>query len=140
MGPIWDYNGALGNADYFEAWEPEGWHFNNSEFPTDNSWAFRWYTRLLQDENFRTPRAARWAELRQGKLSIERLHGDIDATASLLSEAAGRNFEVWEVLGEYVWPNDFGAEDRQTYQSEVDYLKSWIAARVEWMDEAVPED
>jgi hypothetical protein len=47
---------------------------------------------------------------------------------------------VWEVLGEYVWPNDFGAEDRQTYQSEVDYLKSWIAARVEWMDEAVPED
>ena len=139
MGPIWDYNGALGNADYFEAWEPEGWHFNNSEFPADNPWAFQWYERLLDDPNFRARRAARWAELRKGELATSALHADIDATASALASAAARNFEVWDILGEYVWPNDFGAEDRESYEDEVAYLKSWLAARVAWMDEAVKE-
>ncbi len=27
MGPIWDYNGALGNADYFCCFLTEGWHY-----------------------------------------------------------------------------------------------------------------
>ena len=32
MGPIWDFNGSLGNADYFESRDIEGWHYENSEF------------------------------------------------------------------------------------------------------------
>ena len=34
MGPIWDFNGALGNPDYFEGWLTEGWHHENPEFPS----------------------------------------------------------------------------------------------------------
>ena len=48
---------------------------------------------------------------------------EIDVTALLLQDAAGRTFLRWPVLGEYVWPNDFGAEDRTTYAEEVDDLK-----------------
>ena len=139
MGPVWDYNGALGNADYFESWDPEGWHYQNPEFPADNPRGFRWYERLLEDPNFRTKRAERWAEHRLEALSNDSLMESIDAYANLLQNPAERNFERWEILGEYVWPNDWGYSDRHSHADEVDYLKTWILQRVAWMDDAVQQ-
>jgi len=137
MGPIWDYNGSLGNADYFEAWETAGWHFEFDGFPEDNPNAFEWYERLMEDPAFHEARAERWVELRAGPLATDQLMADIDDAAALLAEAAERNFERWDILGEYVWPNDEGCEDRQTYQEEVDYLKQWLADRLAWLDTAI---
>ena len=137
MGPIWDYNGSLGNADYFEAWDPEGWHHQNPSFPEDNPNGYRWYERLFEDPAFVQRYAQRWQTLRAGPLATEQLMQDIDNTAAMLSEAATRNFERWNVLGQYVWPNDEGAEERMTYQEEIDYLKSWLALRLAWMDETL---
>jgi len=137
MGPIWDYNGSLGNADYFESWDPEGWHYENSEFPADNPTAYNWYERLFEDPAFVERYAARWAELRASSLSTEMLLADIDANAAILATPAERNFQRWDILGEYVWPNDFEAEERQSYAEEVDYLKNWVTLRVQWMDQAV---
>jgi hypothetical protein len=145
MGPIWDYNGALGNADYFCAWEPAGWHYlfdgadcgqGGESFPADNENAFKWYERLLEDPAFITARTERWADLRQGPLATDKLLDDIDANAALLAEAAERNFERWEILGEYVWPNDEGCEDRHSFEEEITYLKDWLTARLEWLDGA----
>jgi len=137
MGPIWDYNGALGNADYFESWDPEGWHWSNPEFPADNPTAYCWYERLFEDPNFQQVYAQRWQEFRKGSLATEALLADIDVVAALLAEPSQRNFERWPVLGEYVWPNAEGWDERDTYQKEVDYLKSWLTERTEWMDSAV---
>jgi hypothetical protein len=134
MGPIWDYNGSLGNADYFEAWEIEGWHFNNSEFPADNPTAYHWYEELMAHPAFQQRYRERWADLRLNELKTSTLHANIDAAAASLETAAGRNFDRWPVLGEYVWPNDFGAEERQTYAEEVSYLKEWLEDRTAWMD------
>lgn len=134
MGPVWDFNGALGNADYFEAWESEGWHYNNPEFPGDNPEAFCWWQMLLDDDAFRERRKERWREHRAGPLSDEALMASIDANAAQLRPAVDANFERWPVLGEYVWPNDEGAEDRESWEEELAYLKGWILARAEWMD------
>ncbi len=139
MGPIWDYNGALGNADYFEAWKPEGWHHLNPEFPEDNPNGYRWYERLFEDPGFGQRYAARWAELRSGELATAKLTDKIDHNAETLAEAVGRNFERWDILGEYIWPNDPAAEDRQSYKEEIDYLKNWLGTRLEWIDLAVLE-
>ena len=38
------------------------------------------------------------------------------------------------LLGEVIWPNDDGAEDRMTYMDEVSYLKSWVKQRAAWID------
>jgi len=38
------------------------------------------------------------------------------------------------VLGEYVWPNDGGAEDRTSHEEEVAYLRDWLQQRTAWMD------
>ena len=79
MGPIWDFNGALGNPDYFEGWLTEGWHHENPEFPADNPNAYKWYERLFEDEAFQERYRARWRELRRDALSTESLMADIDA-------------------------------------------------------------
>ena len=139
MGPIWDYNGSLGNADYFEAWEIEGWHFNNSEFPADNPTAYHWYEELMKHPAFQQRYRERWADLRQNELKTSVLLADIDEAAATLEAAAGRNFDRWPVLGEYVWPNDFEAGERHTYTEEVDYLKNWLEDRVAWMDEELAQ-
>ena len=134
MGPVWDFNGSLGNADYFESWEAEGWHYQNSEFPGDNPNGFHWYEQLLTDANYQNVLAERWTQHRSGAWSDDALMADIDATAELLSEAQARNFDRWPVLGEYVWPNDHGFEDRHTYEEEVAYLKEWLLDRTAWLD------
>lgn len=141
MGPVWDFNGSLGNADYFEAWKTEGWHFDNRDFPEDNPTAFCWYERMLDDEGFRALLASRWAAHRAGPLSDDSLLANLSAGSELLraSGAADRNFARWDVLGEYVWPNDDGHEDRETYADEVAYLRDWVLARAAWMDRAVGE-
>ncbi|MCO4748317.1 MAG: CotH kinase family protein [Proteobacteria bacterium] len=138
MGPIWDYNGALGNADYFEAWGTEGWHFNNPAFPKDNPNGFAWYERMLEDPAYRETVAGRWATHRAGPLSDDALNARIDdLVAELGSGPVQRNFEKWDVLGTYVWPNDEGHETRQSHADEVAYLRQWLLDRAAWMDGAV---
>lgn len=134
MGPVWDFNGALGNADYFESWETEGWHYENPEFPADNPNGFHWYEHLLADADFQNRLRERWTEHRLDVWSDEALMGEIDKTATLLAQAQVRNFERWPVLGESIWPNDEGARDRETYEEEIAYLKQWLLDRTAWLD------
>jgi len=144
MGPIWDYNGSLGGADYFCSWLTDGWHHTFDEawcggggesFPADNAAAYLWYERLFEDPWFAEHYADRWALHRAGAWSTVKLHADIDHEAGALSAAAGRNFVRWPVLGQYVWPNAPGWAQRTTFDSEVAYLKTWLEGRLAWMDE-----
>lgn len=134
MGPVWDYNGALGNASYFKAWETNGWHYQNPEFPGDNPNGFCWYEALLENPEFLNLRRERWQIHRAGPWSDAAIEARIDGAIAVLEPAIERNFERWPLLGEVIWPNDLGAEDRTTYVDEVSYLKSWIKQRMGWMD------
>ena len=137
MGPVWDYNGALGNASYFRAWETNGWHYQNPEFPGDNPNGFCWYEVLLENPEFLNLRRERWQIHRAGPWSDAAIEARIDGAIAVLEPAIERNFERWPLLGEVIWPNDLGAEDRTTYVDEVSYLKSWIKQRMGWMDLAL---
>ena len=137
MGPVWDYNGALGNASYFRAWETNGWHYQNPEFPGDKPNGFCWYEVLLENPEFLNLRRERWQIHRAGPWSDAAIEARIDGAIAVLEPAIERNFERWPLLGEVIWPNDLGAEDRTTYVDEVSYLKSWIKQRMGWMDLAL---
>lgn len=134
MGPVWDYNGALGNASYFRAWMPEGWHYENPEFPADNPNGFCWYEALLADPDFLELRRSRWRAHRASVWSDAAIEARIDEAVEVVRPATEANFERWPVLGEEVWPNDAGAEDRTTYEEEVAYLKGWLVQRTAWLD------
>ncbi|MBE0537185.1 MAG: CotH kinase family protein, partial [Phycisphaerae bacterium] len=126
MGPIWDYNLSLGNANYLEGWSPQGWYY-----PLIGSADYPWYPRLFEDSAFKLRYADRWYALRRNQFATDRLMHDVDAAARLLDEAQKRNFTRWPVLGVYVWPNWYIAP---TWQAEIDWMKNWLTNRLTWMD------
>jgi len=129
MGPVWDYNLSLGNANYLQGWDPHGWYY-----PLINLNQYPWYPRLFEDDLFKLRYADRWYELRRNLFSTSRLLADVDVTVRLLAESQKRNFARWPVLGRYVWPNWYIAK---TWQEEIDWMKAWIADRLRWMDDQI---
>ena len=137
MGPIWDFNLAFGNADYCNAWATTGWAYRFNDICPGDSWPVPfWWNRLLEDPEFVSALKARWSTLRQGVFSLSFIDGLMRASRTRLEEAGAleRNFARWPVLGTYVWPNYYVG---QTYDEEYQYLRSWIADRLTWMDAAV---
>ncbi|MDP4193131.1 MAG: CotH kinase family protein, partial [Bacteroidota bacterium] len=130
MGPPWDYNIAFGNANYDEGQYTNGWQL---DWPWDvyHDQIPFWFRRLLMDKSFANKLHNRWTELRKGALSYNSITAQIDSFTVLLKESKDRNFRRWPVLGQYVWPNYFIG---QTYESEINYLKSWIKGRLAWLD------
>ncbi|MCH8557137.1 MAG: CotH kinase family protein [Balneolia bacterium] len=130
MGPVWDYNLALGIGDYVEGWLPQGWYY-----PLMGCYigcAVRnWYVRLMEDPGYNERMQQRWWQLRQTAFSREHLMGLIDNNVAKLHESQQRNFERWPVLGTYVWPNWYIG---QTWEEEVEWMKDWLDARITWMD------
>jgi len=129
MGPVWDYNLSLGNANYLQGWIPSGWYYSqlgDGDYP--------WWRRLFEDPAFRLRYADRWFEFREDLLSSSQLLQDIEDTAALLDEAQIRNFERWRILGRYDWPNWFIAE---TYYEEINWMSDWLEQRLSWMDSQI---
>ncbi|OGB62242.1 MAG: hypothetical protein A2Y94_09690 [Caldithrix sp. RBG_13_44_9] len=130
MGPLWDFNLAFGNADYYNGWYTSGWQLNVSI--TGDYWQnpFWWY-KLLADPIFMNRTARRWYELRENILSSGSLLSFIDSCTVELDESQTRNYLQWPILGTYVWPNWFIG---QTYQDEINFLKTWLQNRINWMN------
>lgn len=129
MGPAWDYNLSLGNADYLEGWIPLGWYYpllSDADYP--------WFPRLFTDQAFRLRYADRWFALRKSVLQTSQLLAEIDGYVDLLAESQVRNFQRWPILGTYVWPNAPGWETRPTYQDEINWMKNWLVDRLTWID------
>ena len=131
MGPIWDYNLAFGNADYYEGWDPAGWQMD-VELGGDGFKIPFWWYRIWNDETFRIAFNQRWQELRQTVFSEEYIMNMIDSTIAVIDEAQIRNFQRWPILDQYIWPNAYVGG---SYENEIDYLTDWITARLDWMDE-----
>lgn len=136
FGPIWDYNIAFGNADYYEGGYSDGWMMNflnsNMEFLYyDNFQVPFWWKKIFNDTAFQNSVNARWRELQPQILNPNFIDNFVDSLVIHLDESQQRNFERWQILGTYIWPNYFIG---QTYQEEIDFLKSWIHERLQWMN------
>lgn len=135
-GPIWDFNLAFGNADYYEGGSTSGWQVEINHQTQFVQWndQFKvpfWWEKLLMDEAFSNRLHCRWLELRDHEFTLMRMHAYIDSIVLVLDEAQQRNFQRWPILGTYVWPN---LQVFDTYVEEVSYLKNWIHTRLLWMD------
>lgn len=140
IGPIWDFNLAFGNADYYDGGSTEGWqvdiNFNQQFMDVDDSFKIPfWWQKLLADSSFVEQLHCRWTNLRNNKFQLERLHSYIDSVVSVLDESQARNFERWPILDQYIWPNKVWLG---SYQNEVAYLKIWLETRIGWIDENLP--
>ena len=129
FGPLWDFNLGFGNFDFDCPADPEGWSYLFGDYCS--FWLPFWAKKLTDIPQVSHQIDCRWEELRSGPLRTDSLLQFIDDNVALLEDAQVRNFNRWQILGQYVWPNDYVG---QSYEEEVDFLKNWLTARLEWMD------
>ena len=119
LGPVWDFDIAMGNSSYGKSRFLAGWMLD----------AYPWSSRLYQDPGFVDQLIRRWRAVR-GPLVADLQRG-IVANAKTLQAAQARNFARWPILGRYVFPN---SAVRNTYAAEVAFLRSWLSRRAAWID------
>lgn len=122
MGPLWDYDIAFGNINYNGNDSPEGFYIKEN---------VSWYSRLFQDPTFVQLVKDRFAYF-YDKQDV--IFTEINRKAEYLQYAAVENNFKWGTLYQYTWPN---SEVLGSYQNEVQYLKSWLNSRFEWLNTAM---
>ncbi|MBN2685501.1 MAG: lamin tail domain-containing protein, partial [Pontiellaceae bacterium] len=126
------YNWSMGNNDYSN-WDLEyhyttGWFFEEADNLDPE---YRWHNRLKDDPEYLRKYADRWFHLRENILSDATIIQAMDDNFTLLdAEAAGRNFNRWDILNTEIWPNfyyggGFGCATH-TYGMQVEFLKNWL--------------
>lgn len=133
MSPFWDYNLCFGNGNFMSAGNTEGWAEEGIGAGDWYEIPF-WWDRFREDPYFETMLKYRWEALRENVLSKSNLINCIDSCKTLLQDAQERNFRKYRTLGRYVWPNYFVGD---TYDEEIDYLKSWFDNRIDWLDSQI---
>jgi hypothetical protein len=114
-GPHWDFDRALGSTDGRDE-NPRHWN-------TGPYFSGTWWPRVCSDIDFWQQWADRWQELRRTHLSLTNLHGLIDRLANEVREVQPREYQRW------------GLQARGgSYQGEVNHMKNWLAARVDFID------
>jgi hypothetical protein len=96
-----------------------------------------WFERMRTDSTFRKYVRCRWDDLRAGPFATMALHQKIDSMYQVMEESQEWNFTVWPIMGQYVWPNFYIG---QNYREEADTLKWWIAQRLNWLDQNLPNN
>ena len=119
MGPLWDFDIAAGNINYNGAWHTSGWWIRDAP----------WFSRLFEDPAFVARVRQVWNEIKTEQLPA--VSGSIAANSLLLQQSQLNNFQRWPILEIYVWPN---RDVPGSYAAEVEYLQSWLTARIAWLD------
>jgi hypothetical protein len=136
-GPVWDYDLAFRNANYCNGSNTDGWAYSFNSTCPDDYWHIPfWWERFMKDTAFVSDLRCRWKQLRQNTLSTTRLNSLIDSVVNLTAEARGRHFIQWPVLGIYIWPNP--SPIPASYNEEISTLKTWLEARLVWIDGNLP--
>jgi hypothetical protein len=90
----------------------------------------------MQDAGFRNHVKCRWQQLQTTSLSQLSIYAYIDSVRNYLDESQQRHFNIYPILGVYVWPNP--SPLAQTYQEEIDFMKTWISQRITWLNNNLP--
>jgi hypothetical protein len=134
MGPIWDFNLAFGNVDYCQGGDTNVWAYKFNERCPQDFWQIPfWWQRFMEDPAFVNQLKERWNTLRASTFSETNMNSKIEAYTNSLTKAGAidTNFQTWNILGTYIWPNKFVGN---TYSDEKEYLKIWVIDRLTWLD------
>lgn len=133
---LWDFNLAFGNAMQMRGTETDYWLYQNTYIPSYDYKVPFWWERMMEDPAYVDQLKKRWREYRCGSFSDTHLEIAIDSLVNLLKEknALTRNNQSYQMFdGKYVWPVP-NVDTVNTYEKEIDYLKSWLKKRVAWLD------
>lgn len=124
LGPLWDFDIAAGSAVHNGIYSPTGWALREPRPGASKSW----FNRLNDDPEFRDMVQARWPEVRD---QVSGVLPFLDIESQRIRASASENYQLWNV-NESLWP---GQILQGSWTAEVEYLRNWLATRIEWMDE-----
>ncbi|WP_455585233.1 CotH kinase family protein [Bacteroides sp.] len=124
MGPLWDFDIALGNVNYNNNQSYEGFWIKEK---------VTWFSRMFKDPSFLALVKERLAYFKSRKNDILL---DINENATYLKYSVIENNAKWGTLYQQTWPNYavWGS-----YSNEVQYLKQWLDNRFDWLEKAFSE-
>ncbi len=133
MGPYWDYDICFGNANFFSAGQTEGWIIDGMGDADQYAMPF-WWQKFRLDPFFNDQLKKRWNVWTDKYINNTYLNHVIDSCANQLADAQKRNFQTWNILNTYLWPNNYVGG---TYANEISYLKNWLSNRITWMNSQI---
>jgi len=130
MGPVWDFDQAIGN-DAIHDLKIDSTAMHDGV----------WLRQLLRDAEFVRLMINRYAELRQGPLSEDKIMRRIDEAAAYIEQARIRDWDRWK-YDEY-FLSQSGAHDEVrnylkyggTYEEAVATMKATLREHGAWLDE-----
>ena len=130
MGPVWDFDISTGNA-YYQGWAPI-----HGGYSPQGVWVTAvhpWFNGLLRIPEFAEATQQRWFQIRDNE--VPQMMARVDHLATVYESHFERNFERWDIMGRYVWPNPQMVVRINTFRGQVDYFLWFIQERAIWMDE-----
>jgi hypothetical protein len=134
LGPIWDFDNAFGSTQVRDGHRTDVWaHHMNRFGPGDRgpyqppgvaAFVPAYWERLWSDPAFQKHLRCRWDRLRAGPLHLDSINGRIGHWTSELASAQPRDAARWEIA--------------ESYDRRVDRLKTWVSARLSWIDMNLP--
>ncbi len=133
MGLIWDFDMAFGNfamddPDY-DTW------FTIGTADKDAYIYVNWCNYLMQDEKFRARLEERWLEVRDTLLDAA--EKSISENTAKIYASQAENFRLWNNLGYKSGYQSWATANIATYDGQIEYLRSFIQNRAEWIDENI---
>jgi len=121
-GPVWDFDVSSGNCNYNAA--------ANATNYMQAKIANVWYNKLTVFQDFK----AIVKDLINDYYDI--INEKIDDVVAYQMEYEDNNianFEVWQIMGRYVWPNPIEIFDISTFSGQLEYLQNWLKAKLDYM-------
>jgi len=148
-GPVWDFDLSVGSVDYGygneQSWAPDAdlkrikaemiadgkteEEINQGTMLAEHG--NTWFRRLMRNEEF----------VAIVKQKLEKYNETIQSVISLADpknpegyyakyqHSMERNFQRWNILGKYVWPNNKDVYTIPTVEGSFVYVKDWLTAR-----------
>ena len=134
MGPVWDFDVSAGNT-YFQGRNREDnpdreyYPYYYSPHGLWAAWTNHWFRSLMHNQYFFNAVATRWNEIRDAE--IWAMMNRINYMAWRYQDSFERNFDRWQIMGEFVWPNPDRVVAIDTFAGQVGYLVEWLEIRIE---------
>lgn len=119
MGPLWDFDSSIGNylPEGNDCEKPEGFYVKDRA----------WFIQFFKDPLFVKCVKERFEYFYSHKME---LMGVINTYASYLEKSAIENNNRWPILYNYTYGDYY---NWGSYLNEVEWMKEWLLARLEWL-------
>lgn len=149
MGPVWDFDRAMGTSKGGDTrpfaprnWRGQTWDEGTDFFNPSGVFSNPWYSRLFQRPDFWQRYIDRYQALRETVFSDRHIGELVDRLAEPLREAQAREVARWGGSGASdtrprsgtLSYNGYSHVFPGTFQGEIDFMKRWLADRLDFMD------